>query len=164
MSNNIIVNEDDNIKKVMVCCLIVIAMISSLAFVSAGFNYHEIRVTNGTVSMEGNTFNIPEGYVLDNNLELINEQYESTKDVSFSQAVFNETNSSNYFRIFVSYVTNGGELTQVPHPENCTNATINGINGYFFEENNVTYFIYLKNGNSIEINSNQGEELFEKIL
>lgn len=154
----------DNIKRRAFCFLIIVMMLFSLSFVSAGFSHHEIRATNGTISFDDHKFNIPEGYVEDMKLEQVDVAYASNKDLSYSQAVFNQTNSSNYFTIFVTYANNGSQLTNLNPGVNYTNTSIKGIDGCLFSVGNETIFTFSDKGNLVEFHSNSGAEIFEKIL
>ena len=147
----------------MFCLLVVIMVIFSLSLVSAGFNYHEIKASNGTINLDDHTLKVPEGYVQDMDFEKVNQPYGSD-DLYWSGVRFNQTGSSNYFSIFVTYSNDGRMMDSYNPGVNYTNVTINGVDGIQFVGGNETIFSYLEKGALVEIHSNSGSEIFEKIV
>ena len=145
----------------MIGFLIAVMIVSSMALVSAGF--HEIKTHDGKITLDGNSFNILDGYVQDMDLQMIDEEFDPQNNIRYSQAVFNQTNSSNYYSIVLIY-SDGADLSGYEPDINFTNTTIKGISGHLIEVGNETAFSYSKDGAIIEIHSNTGSEIFEKIL
>ena len=154
----------DSIKKIVFCLLIAAIMISSLAFVSAGFSYHKIQVSNGTLAIDDNVLRIPDGYVEDPNYEVTNQPYENGEDWSFTGVLFNKTNSSDYYSVYVTYTDDGRAFSYYYPQQEYINVTINGVDGCLFNSTNETIFSYVDKGNVVEIHSNSGAEIFEKIV
>ena len=149
----------DSIKKIIFCLLVVAIMISSLAFVSADFSYHKIQVSNGTLTIDNNVLKIPEGYVEDMDFEKTDEPYQNGEDWSFSGVLFNRTNSSDYFTVFVTYTNDGKDFSYYYPQVEYVNVTINGVEGCLFNGTNESIFSYVGKGNVVEFHLNSGAEI-----
>lgn len=77
-----------------------------------GLDHHKIHLSNGAPTIESHVLHIP-GYVGDVNLESVGESYQRDKSLSFSNSVFNQTNSSDYFSVFLTYIDEGCDFTNV---------------------------------------------------
>lgn len=144
--------------------VVVAVMVFSLAFVSAGFNYHKIQVSNGTLLMDEHALHIPDGYEVDMDSEVVDVPYQSDENLHFSGAVFNKTDSSDYFSVYVTY-RNDGKVFDYYYPaEKYVNVTINGVDGCLFNASGETIFSYVDEGDMIEIHSSTGDGIFEKIV
>lgn len=115
-------------------------MLFSLAFVSAGLSYHKIQVSNGVLSMDEFDFHVPDGYIEDMGLEVIDVPYQSDGNLHFSGVVFNKTESSDYFRVFVTYRSDGGQFNYYYPGEKYVNVTINDVDGCLFNARGETIF------------------------
>lgn len=118
-------------------------------------------ISAGKLIRNSHVLHIPDGYVRDVDLESFGESYQSDKSTSFSKDVFNLTNSSDYFSVFLTYMNDGCDLEYYYPRVEYLNTIINGLDGYLFNSTNETVFTFTDNGNLIEIHSNSFVETFE---
>lgn len=66
--------------------------------------------------------------------------------------------------MFLTYTNDGRDFEYYYLGVEYVNTTINGVDGCLFNSTNETVFTFVDNGDLIEIHSNSGVEIFEKVL